>query len=131
MLSLPMKPRGAYKIRYQRREAASGALVDEPLVAPRGVQTGAAAGADDFLARLARSERRSRRILESLRSEIVEGGGQLRIRQVFETPREIYRIEIELPEMGYQRTTLLDRDALESLLAEEAVQQAVAGAELL
>jgi hypothetical protein len=126
-----MKPRGTYKLRYQRRGAAASALPEEPLLPPRGVHAGAAAaGADDFLARLARSERRSRRILDSLRSEIVAGGGQLRIRQVFETPREIYRIELELPDLGYLRTTLLDREALESLLEEEGVQEAVAGAEL-
>jgi hypothetical protein len=130
MLVLPMKPRGTYKIRYQRRETASAALADETPLAPRGVHAGASAGADDFLARLARSEQRSRRILDSLRSEIVEGGGQLRIRQVFDTPREIYRIELELPDMGYLRTTLLDREALEALLEEAEVQQAVAGAQL-
>jgi hypothetical protein len=125
-----MKPRGTYKLRYQRRTATSAALCDEVLLPPRGVHAGASAGADDFLARLARSERRSRRILDSLRSEIVAGGGQLRIRQVFDTPREIYRIELELPDLGYVRTTLLDRDALEALLEEEEVQRAVAGAQL-
>jgi hypothetical protein len=125
-----MKPRGTYKLRYQRRSATSAALADEPLLPPRGVHAGAATGANDFLARLARSDQRSRRILDSLRSEIIASGGQLRIRQVFDTPREIYRIELELPDLGYLRTTLLDRDALESLLEQEEVQQAVAGAEL-
>jgi hypothetical protein len=126
-----MKPYGTYKLRYQRRAGASAALVDDLPLAPRRVQTGASAGADDFLARLAHSERRSRRILDSLRSEIVESGGQLRIRQVFATPREIYRVELELPDMGYLRTTLLDREALESLLEQEDVQQAVAAAQPL
>jgi hypothetical protein len=29
----------------------------------------------------------------------------------------VFRLEIELPELGYQRTTLLDREALDELLA--------------
>ena len=65
-----------------------------------------------------RGELRIQRILESLRSEIADGGAQsLRIRRILSAPREIFRLEIELPELGYQRTTLLDRDTLEELLA--------------
>jgi len=99
-----MRPRGAYKV---------------------ASRTG---GIDHLLDPLVRSEIRWQRILESLRNEIVGGGGgqTLRIRQVFRTPREIYRLELELPELGYQRTTLLDRDALEELLAAEGVKEAVA-----
>ena len=65
-------------------------------------------------------------------SEILEGGGgtNLRIRQVFETPREIYRLELELPELAYLRTTFLDRDALEELLAADDVRELVEGATL-
>ena len=75
---------------------------------------------------LAQREMRSQRILASLRNEIVGGAGSsLRIRQVFETPREIFRLELELPEYCYQRTTLLDRDALEELLEADDVRQAV------
>jgi hypothetical protein len=75
---------------------------------------------------VARCDRRVRRIVESLRSEILEGAGRhLRIRQIFQNPREIYRLELELPEMGYQRTTLLDRDALEELLAIDEVRALV------
>jgi hypothetical protein len=98
-----MKPRGTYKI--ANRGPALDALLD-PIV---------------------RSEMRSQRILQSLRDEIVEGGGgqTLRIRQVFSTPREIYRLELELPELGYQRTTLLDRDALEELLEADEVREIV------
>jgi hypothetical protein len=44
---------------------------------------------------------------------------------VFKTPREIYRLELELPEFGYQRTTLLDREALEELLEADDVREAV------
>jgi hypothetical protein len=63
-------------------------------------------------------------VLESLRSEILEGGGagSLRIRCVFRSPREIYRLELELPERDYQRTTLLDREALEKLLRADEVR---------
>ncbi len=97
-----MKARGAYKISNRGRSV--GAFPD-PLI---------------------RSEIRSQRILESLRSEIVGGaGGSVRIRQVFQSPREIFRLELELPEYCYQRTTLLDRDALEELLEADDVQQAV------
>jgi len=97
-----MRARGAYKI--SNRSRSVGAYPD-PLI---------------------RSEMRSQRILESLRSEIVGGaGGSLRIRQVFQSPREIFRLELELPEYCYQRTTLLDRDALEELLEADDVRQAV------
>jgi hypothetical protein len=75
----------------------------------------------------ARGARRARRILESLRTQIVEGGAddELRIRRVFSTPREIFRLELERPELGYQRTTLLDREALETLLAADDVRARV------
>lgn len=70
-----------------------------------------------------RGERRIQRILESLRNEIVDGGAQsLRIRRILTNPREIFRLEIELPELGYQRTTLLDRETLEELLANEELK---------
>jgi hypothetical protein len=95
-----MKPRGTFKIANR-----NGAL-------------------DAYLDPIVRSDMRVQRILESLRNEIVESGGSqsLRIRQIFESPREIYRIELELPELGYQRTTLLDRDALEELLEADEVR---------
>ena len=68
------------------------------------------------------------RIVESLRHQIVEGANEqfLRIRQVFDSPREIYRIEIEVPDLSYLRTTLLDGEALEELLAQR--QTGAAGA---
>ena len=77
-------------------------------------------------------EDRSQRLLESLRNEILEGAGagNLRIRCIFRSPREIYRLEIELPDRGYQRTTLLDRDALEELLEADEVR-AIIGADAL
>ena len=73
-----------------------------------------------------RSERRSRLILESIRTEIAEGSEpELRIRRIFSDPREIFRLELELPQLGYQRTTLLDRDALETLLEADEVRALV------
>lgn len=118
MLRAPMKPGGRYKLAYRDRRSA-------PFFED-------ASGPERLLARFARSEHRVRRILESLRSEILEGGGgsNLRIRQVFETPREIYRLELELPELAYLRTTFLDRDALEELLAADDVRELVEGATL-
>lgn len=70
---------------------------------------------------------RSDRIVDSLRTQILELDVEqsLRIRQVFENPREIYRIELDRPEQGYLRTTLLDRDALEDLLATDDVRKLV------
>jgi hypothetical protein len=75
---------------------------------------------------------RSQRVLESLRNEILEGGeaGNLRIRCVFRSPREIYRLEFEIPEREYQRTTLLDRDALEELLEADEVRAIIGAAAL-
>jgi hypothetical protein len=71
-------------------------------------------------------------VLDSLRNEILEGGesGNLRIRRIFRSPREIYRLEIQIPEREYQRTTLLDRDALEELLEADEVR-AIIGADAL
>ena len=70
---------------------------------------------------------RSDRIVNSLRTPILEGYEEqsLRIRQVFNDPKEIYRVEIERPDQGYQRTTLLDRDALEDLLATDDIRARV------
>ena len=69
-----------------------------------------------------RSARRLERLLGSLCVEIQDAATTVRARRVFESPREIFRLEIESPGLGYQRTTLLDRDALEELLAIDAVR---------
>lgn len=73
---------------------------------------------------------REGRIVDSLRAQILAGGpGQsLRLRQVFTTPREVFRLEIEEPEFHYQRTTLLDRDSLEDLLESEEVRDRIINA---
>jgi hypothetical protein len=77
-------------------------------------------------------EDRSQRVLDSLRNEILEGSeaGNLRIRRIFQSPREIYRLEIEIPEREYQRTTLLDRDALEELMEADEIR-AIIGTDAL
>ena len=114
-----MKPHGTYKLLYRSRYPERASLGSFAPPAPAGP-----ASAEQLLDRFARSELRVHRILDSLRSEILEGGN-LRIRRVFTRPREIYRLELELPELGYQRTTFLGRDALEELLEADAVRQAV------
>jgi len=72
-----------------------------------------------------RSAERARRILDSLRNQILQDSDGLRIRRIFTSPREVFRLEIDVPEMGYQRTTLLDREALDELLATDAVRALV------
>ena len=96
-----MKPRGLYKITNRSRSI------------------------DAILDPISRRERRIERIVESLRAEIVEGNGGVRIRRIFENPHEVFRLELEVPEMGYQRTTLLDREALDALLEVEEVRARV------
>ncbi len=69
-----------------------------------------------------RGARRVARILDSLRREIRDEGTTVRARRIFEQPREIFRLEIESETLGYQRTTLLDREALDELLADGPVR---------
>ncbi len=106
-----MRPPGSYKLIgfHQGRRAHSDALDT---------------GSDPFPMEMGREMR----IVESLRHQIVEGRDEqdLRIRRVFDGPREIYRIEIEVPELAYLRTTLLDGDTLEELLAHDDVRNVVA-----
>jgi len=99
-----MKPPGTFKLLGHARRNAPNAM--DPL-----------ALCDD----------RSDRIVNSLRIQILEGDAEqsLRIRQIFNDPKEIYRVEIECPDQGYQRTTLLDRDALEDLLATDDIRERV------
>ena len=70
---------------------------------------------------------RCQKLVDSLCCEILEGEN-VRVRQVFEQPRAVYRIEIDKPEMSYQRTTLLDEDTLEELLEIDEVRNRVAEA---
>lgn len=98
MLGVGMKPHGMYKIANRSRSL------------------------DAWVDPVSRREHRVARIVESLRAEIVEGNGAVRVRRIFENPRELFRLELELPELGYQRTTLLDHEALEALLEIEEVR---------
>ena len=106
MLRFPMRPPGTFKLLGRARRSNFDPIED------RFGPPGAFAS-------------RSDRIVDSLRTQILEPGEDqsLRIRQIFEEPKEIYRIEIERPEQNYQRTTLLDRDALEDLLATDDVRE--------
>ncbi|MEE9282038.1 MAG: hypothetical protein V3V67_17870 [Myxococcota bacterium] len=60
-------------------------------------------------------ERRIRRIISSIQRDVDEGG-RAYVRQILRGPLELYRIELERPEMSYQRTTIVDRATLELLL---------------
>lgn len=99
-----MKPPGTYKLTHRRRSGGSDDW--DPISAGFG---------------------RCHRIVESLRCQIIQGGPDqsLRIRQVFSAPREIYRVEIREPEVGYFRMTLLDGDALEDLLQSDQVRERI------
>ncbi len=103
---LNMRPPGSFKLIGRQKHSESAAEPKDPLAVVFG---------------------REMRIVESLRRQILDAGSDqnLRIRRVLEGPRTIYRIEIAVPEMNYQRTTLLDGDALEELLAYDDVRSLV------
>ena len=105
MLGFLMKPPGTFKLLGRARRKTSQDVMDPTSLCVD----------------------RSDRIVDSLRAEILEGDDDqsLRIRQVFKDPKEIFRVEIDRPEQNYQRTTLLDRDALEELLAFDEVRERV------
>ena len=107
MLGLPMRPHGTFKLLGRaRRKDRGGVDAMDPMALCAG---------------------RGDRIVDSLRMQILEGAEDqsLRIRQIFQDPKEIYRVEIDCPDQNYQRTTLLDRDALEDLLATDDVRERV------
>jgi hypothetical protein len=118
MLDATMKPHGTYKI-ARRRSSDSPGLTHHPALRRIGY--------DPLLDPILGGGPRLQRLLGSLRDEIVEGGDgtNVRVRRVFSEPREIFRLELELPELGYQRTTLLDRDALEELLEIDEVREII------
>ena len=113
-----MRPPGSFKIARRHRAGHVRPLANRAATSCRQLPLS--------------DEDRSQRLLESLRDEILAGGetGNLRIRRVFRSPREIYRLEFQLPEREYQRTTLLDRDALEELLEADEIR-AIIGADAL
>jgi len=77
---------------------------------------------ESYLDPRVRGSRRLQRIVESLAREICAEDTYARARCVFEHPRELYRLEIQSPTMGYERTTLLERAALDALLDDAAVR---------
>ena len=114
-----MKPHGTYKIRYQREPERARALPpssSDPI--------------ERAIHRVALAERRTQRLVESISDEIRGAGDRsaLRIRRVFTVPREVFRVEYERPDLGYQRTTLLGREALEALLESDGIQSAIENA---
>lgn len=70
------------------------------------------------------SARRAQRILDSLRLELagVDGCQHVRVRRILSEPVEVFRLELERPELAYQRVTLLDRDCLEELLETDGLR---------
>jgi len=114
-LAVPMKPHGTYKLRYRQALDADVVSVEEenPF--------------EELLARVGGAERRAQRIIESLCEEIREGGDgvTLRVRRIFTSPREVFRLELDRPDLDYQRITLLGREALESLLERDEVRGAL------
>jgi len=112
-----MKPYGTYKIRYQRDPGYRARTIPPALPDP----------IDLALHRVALAERRTQRVVDSISDELRDGGEQssLRIRRVFSAPREIFRVELERPDLGYQRTMLLGREALEALLERDGVETAI------
>jgi hypothetical protein len=80
-----------------------------------------------FLTPDARRARRVRRILDSILQDL-DQGGTASVRQILRGPVELYRLELELPELAYQRTTILDRKTLTTLLEttpEQALRQQI------
>ena len=71
---------------------------------------------------ITRSERRIRRIISSIHHDIDEGG-KAYVRQILRGPRDLYRLEVERPDLAYLRTTILDADALATLLEETPEDQ--------
>jgi hypothetical protein len=115
-----MKPYGTYKLIHRARRRCFAP-------APVRKEAWAQSGADELLSRVTESDSRTHRIVDSLRRQMSDGEEEIevRVRRVFTTPRSIYRLELSVPELGYQRITLLEEDALEELLEDDAVRDLV------
>ena len=115
-----MKPHGTYKLIHRARRRCFAPTQARPPVAT--------SRADDLLARVTESDARTHRIVDSLRLELSDAEEELevRVRRVFSTPHAVYRLELALPELGYQRITLLPEDALEDLLEDDTVRARIA-----
>ncbi len=68
-----------------------------------------------------RQAHRVRRILASIQDDLDQGGTAY-VRQILRGPVELYRLELELPDLAYQRITILDRDTLTVLLEQTSEQ---------
>ena len=68
-----------------------------------------------------REARRVQRLVESLRGEIQDDATTVRARRIFAQPREVFRFEIDNPQMGYRRTTVLERPLLDAIRADYEV----------
>lgn len=79
-------------------------------------------GVDRFLDGEARRERRVRRILSSIHRDLDEGG-RAYLRPIPNPCLDLFRLEIERPDMSYQRITILDAETLETLLEETGEQR--------
>jgi hypothetical protein len=68
--------------------------------------------------------RRVQRILDSLRLDLAGEAAceRVRVRRILSEPVEVFRLELERPELAYQRVTLLDRDCLEELLETDGIR---------
>jgi len=110
-----MRPPGSYKLSYRNRAAPRRV---DPARDPLAVL--------EALGPMPGLSSRTQRLVESLRHQILEAGRELRIRKIFDDPREVYRIELHVPELNYVRTTLLDGELLEELLQFDDVRAAVA-----
>ena len=64
--------------------------------------------------------RRVRAIIGSIQRDLEEGGRAC-VRQITNGP-ELFRLELERPDWRYQRTTILDRDTLTTLLEATPVE---------
>jgi hypothetical protein len=61
--------------------------------------------------------RRVRGVLTSLHRDI-RAGSRVRVRRILSQPTELYRLELERNDLRCHRTTVLDGEALETLLEE-------------
>ncbi|MFQ5515094.1 MAG: hypothetical protein ACE5FG_11730 [Myxococcota bacterium] len=67
------------------------------------------------------SSRRIGRILASIQRDL-DAGAHASVRQILRGPCELYRLEVERPDLAYQRTTILDRDTLDTLLEQTSYE---------
>lgn len=74
-----------------------------------------------------RRMRRDARWIDALCKEILSVGeaGRVRLRQIVAAPAALYRLELDRPDLAYQRIALLDAESVRVLLHDEAVRSVV------